>query len=585
MSRPALGALLAALAVLDRTADALTVAQVSAGNAHTCAVLSDGALRCWGRNNYGQLGYGHNRTIGDDETPASAGDVPVGGAVAQVSAGVYRTCAVLTNSSLRCWGINTVGQLGYGHNRTIGDNETPASAGDVPVGGPVAQVSVGGGHTCALLVNGSVRCWGYGVMGVLGYAATSNVGDDETPASKGDVDVGGIVTQVAAGDGSTIALLANGRVRCWGTNVYGQLGYGNREMIGDNEPPRVAGDVNVGGLVKQVAVNFPTCALLVTGAVRCWGYGDQGNPGYGMRTNVGDDEPPAFMGDVNVGGNVSQVATGGFVCVLLVNGSVRCWGENVGQMGYGHSRNIGDNELPVTAGDLAFDGPVAQITVGSTHACAIMVSGPLRCWGWNAYGQLGYGNTAIIGDNETVAAAGDVEVFAAASPQPTPSTTPTPDPTTSPSASGSGSVTATSTSSLTSTASSTPTASCTATAAGTPTASSQPSASTTASVAPSSTASTAAGALGTGPSPPNPAPAITGGVLGGLVAVLAVGALIAVVRQRRRRRRPVARRSNPLLHSAHNPLDVTIVGPRAASDPAASAQAASSLDWPGRTGV
>jgi len=113
-------------------ASACAPAQVAAGAYHTCALLTNGSVRCWGRNTYGPLGYGNTITIGDDEAPKSAGDVKVGGAVTQIAAGSDHTCALLTNGNVRCWGDGSYAPHGYGNTNDIGDNETPASVGDVP---------------------------------------------------------------------------------------------------------------------------------------------------------------------------------------------------------------------------------------------------------------------------------------------------------------------------------------------------------------------------------------------------------------------------------------------------------------------
>jgi alpha-tubulin suppressor-like RCC1 family protein len=187
------------------------VAQISAGSWHTCALLKSGALRCWGEGVL--LGYPFAPTIGDDETPASAGDVNVGGSVVQVAAGNLHTCALLSTGRVRCWGEGAHGALGYGNSFPVG---VPAFAGDVNVGGIVKSIAVGTAHTCALLDTGKVRCWGNGANGQLGYGNDENVGDDETPASAGDVDVGGSVLQLAAGGSHTCALLVGNTVRCWG---------------------------------------------------------------------------------------------------------------------------------------------------------------------------------------------------------------------------------------------------------------------------------------------------------------------------------------------------------------------------------
>jgi alpha-tubulin suppressor-like RCC1 family protein len=219
------------------------VTQLAAGGHHTCAVLSTGAVRCWGRGQYGQLGYGNTSNIGDDETPAMAGDVDVGGVVEQLAGGQVHTCALLDTGAVRCWGYGLYGELGYGNTSRIGDNETPASAGDVDVGGTVTQLAAGSMHVCALLDTGAVRCWGNAAAGKLGYGNLRSIGDNETPATAGDVDVGGPVVRLAAGELHTCAVLSTGAVRCWGSGWQGRLGYGNTNNIGDNETPASAGDV------------------------------------------------------------------------------------------------------------------------------------------------------------------------------------------------------------------------------------------------------------------------------------------------------------------------------------------------------
>jgi alpha-tubulin suppressor-like RCC1 family protein len=387
--------------------------QLVAGSNHTCLKSPSGVVRCWGQNKDGQLGYGHTKTIGDDEVPASVGDVDVGGHVMQLAAGARHTCALLDNGKVRCWGTNVVGQLGYGNSKDIGDDEAPASAGDVDVGGKVIQLAAGSGHTCALLDTGKVRCWGYNSEGQLGYANTNSVGTTNKPSQVGDVDVGGKVIQLAAGSLHTCALLDSGKVRCWGKNDVGQLGYGHSNTIGDDETPASAGDIDLGGNAVQLATQRDhTCALLETGKVRCWGLNLFGQLGYGHPNTIGDDETPASVGDVEVGNMVKQLAVGSLhTCALLDTGKVRCWGTNQdGQLGYGNEEIIGDSEPPSSAGDVDVGGKLLQIATGKDHTCALLDTHKIRCWGGNKEGQLGYGNTTPIGVKESPASAGDVHV-------------------------------------------------------------------------------------------------------------------------------------------------------------------------------
>jgi len=143
----------------------------------------------------GRLGYavgGQAQNVGDNETPAAYvqqnGPVQVGGVVTEFAFGTSHTCALLADTTLRCWGRqDNSGALGYGNGNNIGDNETPQSAGPVPMGGAVLQVDGGWYHTCAVLDGGQTRCWGRGDAGRLGYGNQLHIGDDETPADAGSV--------------------------------------------------------------------------------------------------------------------------------------------------------------------------------------------------------------------------------------------------------------------------------------------------------------------------------------------------------------------------------------------------------------
>jgi alpha-tubulin suppressor-like RCC1 family protein len=426
------------------------------GSYHTCALSSTGTVRCWGdyqpchdcegegtgyTEASGILGYGNREAIGDDETPASAGDVDIGGPVKQITAGGSNTCALLESGEVRCWGSKLLSD------DVIGDDETPASEGNVDVGGPVKQIAMGSSHTCTLLESGSVRCWGIGDFGHLGYGNPDSIGDDETPASAGDVDVGGPVKQIAAGAYHTCALLESGAVRCWGSNEivrtldctaqhssyetsFGVLGYGyDTGDIGDDETPASVGDVDVGGPVRQIAAGYEhTCALLESGAVRCWGNNYVLEPCFnvgrvevlGVLGNesdervIGDDETPAEADEVFIGEPVVSLSAGWHAtCAVLESGRVRCWGLGIfGQLGYGNTRSIGNNETPARAGDVPLGCSAWQVlTGGYGHTCAFLRNGSVRCWGANGAAQLGHYFPEKIGDDETPESAGDVPVW------------------------------------------------------------------------------------------------------------------------------------------------------------------------------
>ncbi len=378
------------------------------GGRQSCFLRTTGAIRCWGDGSHGRLGYGDYQTVGDTETPASKGDVEFGSLVSRVSTGGHHTCGVSTSGVLRCWGWNDNGQLGYasGVHEMV---EKPVNLSNVDVGGEVKQVSTGSTHTCALLTNGHVRCWGNHLNGRLGYVGQSeDVGDNETPASKGDVDVGGTVIQITAGQSHTCALLDTGNVRCWGEGLEGKLGYNATYDVGYDQTPASMGDVNVGGTVVQIAAgSFHTCALLNSGDVRCWGKGQSGQLGYELgyisSENIGDTEHPASKGNVDIGGKAVQIAAGGIhTCALLDTGNVRCWGlGQYGRLGYNGEDNIGDTETPAFAGDVEVGGTVIEIAAGGAHTCALLDTAEIRCWGEAANGKLGTVEWGDIGDDET----------------------------------------------------------------------------------------------------------------------------------------------------------------------------------------
>ena len=437
----AAGALTAAAAAEQASQPSSSIAgTIAAGGHHSCAVLPDQSLRCWGYGGDGALGYGNRLTIGDDEAPAAAGPVDLGPlhAVA-VGAGAVHTCALLEDAAVRCWGFGGDGRLGYGNGASIGDDETPVSVQPIQLGSgrSATAITAGGAHTCAVLDGGAVRCWGFGLDGRLGYGNADSVGDDETPAAAGPVDLGAgrAAVAISAGDSHTCAVLDDGSVRCWGEGANGQLGHGSIERVGDDETPAAAGPVGIGAGRAAAAISAGdshTCAVLDDGSVRCWGYGGNGRLGYGNRASVGDTDTPASAGPVDLGtGRTARAITAGgnHTCALLDDGTVRCWGYGgSGALGYGNPMSIGDDETPGAVGpvDLGPGRTALAIAAGGEHTCAVLDDRTVRCWGAGAHGRLGYCNERDIGDDESPGSAGPVNVSravfcpAAAPPAPAP---------------------------------------------------------------------------------------------------------------------------------------------------------------------
>ncbi|MEM6292235.1 MAG: DUF4215 domain-containing protein [Myxococcota bacterium] len=281
-----------------------TVFGARGGAFHSCAVLDGtGEVRCWGAQTFFQLGVpGLLENIGDDETAAFAGVVNVGaGTIAEVVTGARHSCVRFDDGRVRCWGEASDGALGYGNINDIGDGEFPAAAGDVPVGAGAVALTAGFFHTCVITDDDDVRCWGRGASGRLGYGNTVSVGVSTTPQTAGAVDIGpGVPVQIAAGLAHTCVMLDDGAVRCWGDGGQGQLGYGNTATIGDGEAPSTAGDVALGGAASGIfADGNHTCAIMEEdGSVRCWGQGGDGRLGYGNLASIGDNETPASAGPV-----------------------------------------------------------------------------------------------------------------------------------------------------------------------------------------------------------------------------------------------------------------------------------------------
>ncbi len=334
------------------------VEEIITGVSHTCVGLSDGSIKCFGSAAVGQLGYASNAALGDNELVSSLGTLVLGDAAVAMGSGggAFHSCAALDDDTVQCWGQHTTGKLGIlGQDNPVGDNETPFSAGPTDLGGVARSFSMGVAHSCARLQSGQLRCWGSGANGQLGYGNGDTIGDDETPASAGDVPISDVSTQVVAGWYHTCAVLEGGPVQCWGRGNDGRLGYGNTQYVGVAQTPADVGTVALDGpALKVVAGLAHTCALLQDGSVQCWGFGANGQLGYGDTQSIGDDERPADVGVNTLSVAARDIAAdGNHTCIITEAGGVKCWGHGgQGRLGYGDTESLGDDESLATLADV-----------------------------------------------------------------------------------------------------------------------------------------------------------------------------------------------------------------------------------------
>ncbi len=376
--------------------------QLSAGDSHGCAVTSNGRVHCWGANTtFGVLGNGG--------TGASNVPVPVRGIgnAVEVRAGVSHTCARLTDGSARCWGKGVDGALAQG---SFDNSTLPVTVWGFGPAGPARQIGVGAQHTCILQqggqvfcagrndwgqaalapnpssqpwsvpllnvdeiavghyhscarVGGTVSCWGRNSSGQLGNG--SAVASSSTP-----VAVTGIGTAIAlsAGASHTCALLAPGGVLslssvvCWGDNASGQLGSGG---IGgsSNTPLTVASLGASGNTPDTIAAGAQhSCARLLDATVQCWGLALYGAIGDGGDGSVAyRPSPTTVVGLAPAAAGVNTTTTGiaagnNSSCVIMNDGGIRCWGYNeFGQAGHGHGGTYQTTPQYVAAPGCALD--------------------------------------------------------------------------------------------------------------------------------------------------------------------------------------------------------------------------------------
>ncbi|KAA0156172.1 hypothetical protein FNF31_05942 [Cafeteria roenbergensis] len=280
--------------------------------------------------------------------------------------------------------------------------------GAVPLGGLAVAVAAGDYHSVVLLVDGSVKAFGYGRNGRLGSGSISNVGNKATtlPSAQGGVGLGGEAVAVAAGDSHTVVVMADGKVFAFGKGG-GQLGYGSTDDIGDTTDtlPLTVGPVSLGGNAVAVAAGAAhSLVLLDNGNVLAFGDGASGRLGYGDALTVGDTSQtlPSMQGPVSLGGNAVAVAAGEeHSVVLLEDGTIRAFGNGgSGRLGYGDTSNVGDTSgtVPSEQGAVSLGGNALAVAAGKEHSLVILEDGTVLAFGNGIHGRLGYGDTSNVGD-------------------------------------------------------------------------------------------------------------------------------------------------------------------------------------------
>lgn len=299
------------------------VVEVSAGADMACARLRAGAgsfaVKCWGANKDGMLGDG----------PPSASSVPLPipalhGDIGNISVGFAHACATVDGVAA-CWGSNWHGELG------IGSAGEPIST-PVRLQLPVRKVVAGSQHTCALLAAGTVRCWGDGSSGQIGDGSTR-------PANPTPVTVAGLagVVDITAGGAHTCALLAEGRVACWGANWWGQLGDGT------TLPRPTPVYASITSVAAVSAGGSHTCAITKAGAAYCWGDNAGGQLGDGSWADRASPTPVTGLQQ-----RVVAISAGiAHTCAVLASGSARCWGAGGLLLGVNSAESAIHTPLPV----------------------------------------------------------------------------------------------------------------------------------------------------------------------------------------------------------------------------------------------
>ncbi|MEO7331743.1 MAG: hypothetical protein ABI193_24420 [Minicystis sp.] len=373
----------------------LVALHVAVGKSHSCALVADGSVACWGAGARGQLGDGlsgkdHHRT-----TPAI---VPGLGGVQALRAGGDTTCALLAGSGkIVCWGAGAYGQLGNG---TAMDQYFEPSPVEVTGLEKAVDLSVSGSNACAVLTDGSVRCWGRNDAAEwLGFASPDcgpYLDPDEIgnpipvtlPCQALPQPVNALFDAklVSIGGAHACAVRLGGTLSCWGADGFGQLGDGT--FGPDNHKPTPTPIPDLLGVEAVRAGSSHTCALLAAQKVACWGDNAHGQLGIGTDTLDSYKTVPTTVPGLSA--VIALDARGRTACAVTADHLVHCWGDATELFALPPDPTKTSVNSPTTIPDLT---AVLEVAAGPAHACAGTIVNNVVCWGNDDQGQLGNGST------------------------------------------------------------------------------------------------------------------------------------------------------------------------------------------------
>ena len=369
---------------------------IAMGSEHSCVLTDDSSVVCWGSQTEA---FGVNISS-STSTPKVINDLE-GKNTVQITSMDRGSCALSSDGDVRCWGNKSGGLLGFGSSTGSTNSGVGVQLIDLGTNVSIEQIDSAAWTSCAITDEGSVLCWGSNSNGQLGIGDNSGsklkIGDavNEMGDYLNYVDLGTNRTakQVSVGGYHTCAILDNDLVKCWGSNSHGQLGiYTNGSHIGDNEGEMGDSlsyvDLGTGRTAKQISSGtYHTCAILDNDLVKCWGRNNEGQLG----TGGGQSTYTPSSVNLGTGQTANSIDSGSrHVCVLLNNAEVRCWGRNnEGQLGTGSSSNSANTPQDVEAYGYPNTRDVVAIKSGLLHTCAVLEDFSLSCWGQNDKGQLG----------------------------------------------------------------------------------------------------------------------------------------------------------------------------------------------------